>query len=67
MLCACGICRKVAGPSGSVNLGGIADSLKINKGKELIKLVASFPSFTYGICSHEYLALEGWDRLLIFV
>lgn len=36
-LCACSICRKVGGYSGSVNLGGIADSLKILKGKELIK------------------------------
>lgn len=36
-LCACSICRKVGGYSGSVNLGGIADSLKILKGKQLIK------------------------------
>ncbi|KAI2837177.1 hypothetical protein CBS11350_8950 [Aspergillus niger] len=36
-LCACSICRKVGGYSGSVNLGGIADSLKIKKGKDLIK------------------------------
>ena len=36
-LCACSICRKVGGYSGSVNLGGIADSLKVIKGKELIK------------------------------
>ncbi|KMK61137.1 hypothetical protein Y699_08287 [Aspergillus fumigatus Z5] len=35
-LCACSICRKVGGYSGSVNLGGIADSLKIIKGKDLI-------------------------------
>ncbi|KAL3711923.1 hypothetical protein TMatcc_000617, partial [Talaromyces marneffei ATCC 18224] len=36
-LCACSICRKVAGYNGSVNLGGIADTLKIKKGEELIK------------------------------
>ncbi|KJF61282.1 uncharacterized protein CIMG_12539 [Coccidioides immitis RS] len=36
-LCACSICRKVAGYSGSVNLGGIADSLKILKGRDSIK------------------------------
>ncbi|PGH18532.1 hypothetical protein AJ79_00311 [Helicocarpus griseus UAMH5409] len=36
-LCACSICRKVGGYSGSVNLGGVAESLKIPKGKELIK------------------------------
>ncbi|KAI9840051.1 MAG: hypothetical protein M1819_000244 [Sarea resinae] len=36
-LCACGICRKVGGYSGSVNLGGISASLKIKKGEELIK------------------------------
>lgn len=36
-LCACSICRKVGGYNGSVNLGGIADSLKVTKGKELIK------------------------------
>lgn len=38
-LCACSICRKVGGYSGSVNLGGIADSLQILKGKNLIKYV----------------------------
>ncbi|QQK46600.1 Glutathione-dependent formaldehyde-activating enzyme/centromere protein V [Penicillium digitatum] len=36
-LCACSICRKVGGHLGAVNLGGIADSLKIIKGKDLIK------------------------------
>ncbi|PYH81970.1 hypothetical protein BO82DRAFT_354136 [Aspergillus uvarum CBS 121591] len=36
-LCACSICRKVGGYSGSVNLGGIANSLEIKKGKDLIK------------------------------
>lgn len=36
-LCACSICRKVGGYSGSVNLGGIADTLEIRKGKDLIK------------------------------
>ncbi|KAK2799679.1 hypothetical protein FQN51_006813 [Onygenales sp. PD_10] len=36
-LCACSICRKVGGYMGSVNLGGIAESLNITKGKELIK------------------------------
>ncbi|EED24018.1 DUF636 domain protein [Talaromyces stipitatus ATCC 10500] len=36
-LCACGICRKVAGYNGSVNIGGLANTLKIKKGKELIK------------------------------
>ncbi|KAF3384262.1 putative glutathione-dependent formaldehyde-activating enzyme [Penicillium rolfsii] len=38
-LCACSICRKVGGYSGSVNLGGIADSLKVLKGQDLIKYV----------------------------
>lgn len=42
-LCACSICRKVGGYSGSVNLGGIADSLKIIKGKDLIKYDGSRP------------------------
>ncbi|KAJ5562120.1 Glutathione-dependent formaldehyde-activating enzyme/centromere protein V [Penicillium sp. DV-2018c] len=36
-LCACSICRKVGGYMGAVNLGGIADSLNILKGKDLIK------------------------------
>ncbi|KAG9232177.1 DUF636 domain protein [Amylocarpus encephaloides] len=36
-LCACSICRKVGGYSGSVNLGGIASSLKIKKGEDKIK------------------------------
>ncbi|KAL7273000.1 hypothetical protein RUND412_004165 [Rhizina undulata] len=36
MLCACSICRKVAGYNGSVNLGAHYDTLKIHKGKELI-------------------------------
>ncbi|KAH8693257.1 DUF636 domain protein [Talaromyces proteolyticus] len=36
-LCACSICRKVCGYNGSVNLGGITDTLKIKKGQELIK------------------------------
>lgn len=38
-LCACSICRKISGFSGSINIGGIADSLKVLKGKELIKWV----------------------------
>lgn len=41
-LCACSICRKVAGYNGSVNLGGLADTLKIKKGKELIKSAPYF-------------------------
>ncbi|KAJ5740805.1 Glutathione-dependent formaldehyde-activating enzyme/centromere protein V [Penicillium malachiteum] len=36
-LCACSICRKVGGYMGAVNLGGIADSLQVLKGKDLIK------------------------------
>jgi len=36
-LCACSICRKVGGYSGSINLGGIASSLKISKGEDKIK------------------------------
>ncbi|KAI9376792.1 Mss4-like protein [Aspergillus egyptiacus] len=36
-LCACSICRKIGGYVGAVNLGGIADSLEIKKGKEFIK------------------------------
>lgn len=54
-LCACSICRKVGGYSGSVNLGGIADSLKILKGKELIK---------YGLTSpHSQSSPPGLDLL----
>ncbi|TAQ87934.1 hypothetical protein B7494_g3747 [Chlorociboria aeruginascens] len=41
-LCACSICRKCGGYSGSVNLGGIAKSLKILKGEDLIKYEAFF-------------------------
>ena len=41
-LCACSICRKVGGYGGSVNLGGIAESLVVVKGKDLIKYVRSF-------------------------
>jgi len=37
-LCACTICRKVGGYSGSVNLGGIASTLEITKGKDLLKI-----------------------------
>jgi len=36
-LCACSICRKCGGYGGSVNLGGIADTLKVTKGKDTIK------------------------------
>jgi len=36
-LCACSICRKCGGYNGSVNLGGINDSLKVKKGKDMIK------------------------------
>lgn len=36
-LCACSICRKCGGYSGSVNLGGIADTLKVTKGNDMIK------------------------------
>jgi len=36
-LCACSICRKVGGYSGSVNLGGVAESLQVTKGQDLIK------------------------------
>lgn len=43
-LCACSICRKVGGHLGSVNLGGIADSLNIIKGKDMIKYEAIQPS-----------------------
>lgn len=48
-LCACSICRKVGGHIGAVNLGGIADSLNIIKGKDLIKYEPSYPlNFTFG-------------------
>ena len=40
-LCACSICRKVGGYGGSVNLGGIAETLKISKGENLIKFVVT--------------------------
>lgn len=36
-LCACSICRKVGGYSGSVNLGADYSTLNIKKGKDLIK------------------------------
>ncbi|KAF7884465.1 uncharacterized protein EAF02_004801 [Botrytis sinoallii] len=36
-LCACSICRKCGGYGGCVNLGGIASTLEITKGKEHIK------------------------------
>ncbi|KAI9849507.1 MAG: hypothetical protein M1837_004127 [Sclerophora amabilis] len=36
-LCACSICRKVGGYNGSVNLGGLNDTMKIAKGKDMIK------------------------------
>lgn len=45
-LCACGICRKVGGYSGSVNLGGIADTLKITKGEKMIKYFPPDLSFS---------------------
>lgn len=41
-LCACSICRKVGGYSGSVNLGGIADTLKVVKGEGSIKYADSW-------------------------
>ena len=37
-LCCCSICRKVGGYGGSINLGGIADTLKI-EGEENITYV----------------------------
>lgn len=36
-LCACSICRKVGGYSGSVNLGAIASTLDIKTGSEQIR------------------------------
>lgn len=33
------MCRKCGGYGGSVNLGGIADTLEITKGKDLVKYV----------------------------
>ncbi|KAJ5489373.1 glutathione-dependent formaldehyde-activating enzyme [Penicillium diatomitis] len=36
-LCACSICRKIGGYVGCVNIGGIAESLQVVKGQELIK------------------------------
>jgi hypothetical protein len=55
-LCACSICRKVGGFSGSINLGGIAKSLKITKGEDLI-MYASFSLFAlmYYIPIHFFL------------
>ena len=46
-LCACSICRKIGGHIGAVNLGGIADSLKISKGKDLIKYDPSIPTHSH--------------------
>lgn len=44
-LCACSICRKCGGYSGSVNLGGITNTLQITRGKDLIKYISpSTPS-----------------------
>ncbi|KAJ7616677.1 Mss4-like protein [Roridomyces roridus] len=37
-LCLCSICRKVAGPGGSINLGGHSETLKIEEGKEHISV-----------------------------
>ena len=36
-LCACSICRKCGGYSGSVNLGGHSSSLKVTKGEQHLK------------------------------
>lgn len=38
-LCACSICRKVGGYGGSVNIGGITDTMQITQGRELIKYI----------------------------
>lgn len=48
-LCACSICRKVGGYSGSVNLGGIAESLVVHKGEELIKYVFCPDLYIYSL------------------
>ncbi|RPA84667.1 hypothetical protein BJ508DRAFT_412429 [Ascobolus immersus RN42] len=36
-MCSCSICRKLGGPSGSINLGGYNDTLKILQGKDDIR------------------------------
>ncbi|KAK2755894.1 hypothetical protein FQN54_005690 [Arachnomyces sp. PD_36] len=71
-LCACSICRKVGGYSGSVNLGGIADSLNVSKGKELIKKYTAIKdrgtpheelcSSERNFCSNCSTMLWLWDR-----
>lgn len=45
-ICACSICRKVGGYSGSCNLGGLSDSLKVIKGEDQIRysIATSSPS-----------------------
>ena len=67
-LCACGICRKVGGYSGSVNLGGIADSLRVVKGEELIKYVLPYlPTYLPPWIIHTYIRLHtymGYEILL---
>ncbi|KAJ7704787.1 Mss4-like protein [Mycena rosella] len=37
-VCLCSICRKVGGVGGSINLGGYSETLKIEQGKEYIKV-----------------------------
>lgn len=46
-LCACSICRKCGGYGGCVNLGGIASTLEITKGKEHIKYFLLPLNFLY--------------------
>jgi hypothetical protein len=35
--CACSICRKIGGPSGTINLGGVASTLQILSGSTSIR------------------------------
>ncbi|KAH8425797.1 GFA family protein [Aspergillus melleus] len=71
-LCACSICRKVGGYNGSVNLGGINDSLDIKKGKDVIKKYSAIMnrgaagekkcSSERNFCSNCGTMLWLWDR-----
>ncbi|PYH92111.1 hypothetical protein BO71DRAFT_400833 [Aspergillus ellipticus CBS 707.79] len=70
-LCACSICRKVGGYSGSVNLGGIANSLQIKKGGDLIKKYSAIKargtpeqicSSERNFCSNCSTMLWLWDK-----
>ncbi|KAJ9205965.1 hypothetical protein DTO164E3_1218 [Paecilomyces variotii] len=71
-LCACSICRKVGGYNGCVNLGGVAKTLVIKKGKDLLKKYTAIKdrgkpnqqicSSERNFCSNCSTMLWLWDR-----